>query len=473
MARPLDPDIFAGDVYALQPDTLLTPDGDLPGAVLVVAQGKIAAVGLPADLAPAFASVPVVRLEKCAIVPGFVDTHHHVIEPFAKALTAGEPAQMWKRIWMPLEATATPELCYLGAKWTFLEALRGGITTIVEHAIRSRDCIDAVNRAADACGIRLVSSTGVYDLKNFSTSTVTPDASGSVAAALAAAQGHVADCRRYARVVPSFACGTVQSNSGEMIAALSGYCRDNGLLFQIHANEHTPEVQACLEATGKRPIEYLDALGALGPQTLLAHATLVTPGEMRLLQETDTAVAYNPVASLWKGNAVAPALQDIETGIRVGLGSDGTRNDGFRMIDAAEACQRLAFGMATDDFSCGAGWLWVHAATQGGASACGLGETTGALVPGREADVLVLDRSGPEVLPSWDFSWELVRYFDRADIVATVVAGEPVLLSGRTTRFDSEAFVEETTAAGAQWMKDTPIVRLHGPSALYRDRKPS
>ena len=30
-----------------------------------------------------------------------------------------------------------------------------------------------------------------------------------------------------------------------------------------------------------------------------------------------------------------------------------------------------------------------------------------------------------------------------------------------------------TTAAGAQWMKDTPIVRLHGPSALYRDRKPS
>ena len=466
--KPIDPAVFVGEVYALQPDTVLGPGGDLPGSVLVVANGRIAAVGLPAELPPQYRDLKIVRLERRAIVPGFLDVHHHVIEPFAKALTAGEPAQIWKRIWMPLEATATPELCYLGAKWTFLESLRGGITTVVEHAIRSRDCIDAVNRAAADCGIRLVSSTGAYDLKNFSTSTVSPDASASIDAALAAAEIHVADCRRYANVTPSLACGTVQSNSSEMIKALSGFCSDNGILFQIHANEHTPEVQACLEAYGKRPIEFLHALGALGPQTLIAHATLVTQEEVRLLKGTDTAVAYNPVASLWKGNAVAPALQYVENGIRVGLGSDGTRNDGFRMIDAAEACQRIAFGMPADDFSCGAGWRWVHAATQGGASACGLGDETGALVPGRMADFLVLDCSGPEVLPSWDFTWELVRYYDRADIASTVVAGKLVMNAGRATRFDSEAFLEEAMREGVQWMRDTPIVRLHGPSADHR-----
>jgi 5-methylthioadenosine/S-adenosylhomocysteine deaminase len=464
----IDPAVFGREVYALHPDILLVSGGDLPGAVLVVAKDRIAAVGLPADLPPQYRDVEIVRLEKCAIVPGFLDVHHHVIEPFAKALTAGEPAQIWKRIWMPLEATATPERCYLGAKWTFLEALRGGITTVVEHAIRSRECIDAVNRAAVDCGIRLISSTGAYDLKNFSTSTVTPDASSSIDAALAAAEVHVTDCRRYPNVTPSLACGTVQSNSGEMIQELSGFCRDNGILFQIHANEHTPEVQACLEAHGKRPIEFLHALGALGRQTLIAHATLVTPEEMRLLKETDTAVAYNPVASLWKGNAVAPALQYVENGIRVGLGSDGTRNDGFRMIDAAEACQRIAFGMPTDDFSCGAGWRWVHAATQGGAGACGLGEETGALIPGRMADFLVLDCSGPEVRPSWDFSWELVRYYDRADIAATVVAGKLVVLAGRATQFDSGSFLEEAMREGVQWMRETPIVRLHGPSDDYR-----
>jgi cytosine/adenosine deaminase-related metal-dependent hydrolase len=84
------------------------------------------------------------------------------------------------------------------------------------------------------------------------------------------------------------------------------------------------------------------------------------------------------------------------------------------------------------------------------------------------ADFLVLDCSGPEVLPSWDFTWELVRYYDRADIASTVVAGKLVMHAGRATRFDSEAFLEEAMREGSQWMRDTPIVRLHGPSANYR-----
>jgi len=459
---------FDGEVYALHPDIVLGPNGPQKDTVVVVERARIAAVAAREALPAAYRSLAVRRLERCAITPGFIDTHHHVIEPFAKALTGGEPAQMWKRIWFPLEAAATPRTCYLGAKWTFLEALRGGVTTIVEHAIRPADCAEAVHLAAEETGIRLVSSTGAYDLKNFSTTAATPGAASSVDEALRIADQHVEACRAFTRVTPSLACGTVQSNSGAMIAALSGYCRDRGLVFQIHANEHTPEVHACIEANGKRPIEYLHALGALGSQTLIAHAVLVTPSEIELLRQTGTAVAYNPVASLWKGNGVAPALTYLQHGIRLGLGSDATRNDGFRMIDAAEACQRLAHGMPNDDFSCGAGWPWVHAATQGGADACGLGSETGALQVGRRADFLILDCSGPEVLPSWDFTWELVRYYDRADIRATVVDGRPVILEGRSALFDSEKFVRDGLAEGMRWIDDAKIVRLHGSSDAYR-----
>lgn len=461
---------LSAEVYALQPDVVLGPDGAVENVVLVVDRGRVGALASPDSLPDRYRALEITRLERCAIVPGLIDAHHHVIEPFAKAVTCGEPAQMWKRIWFPLEATATPRTCYLGAKWTFLEALRGGITTIVEHAIRSADCADAVHRAAEETGIRLVSSTGGYDLKNFSTAADTPDASSSIDDALRRADQHIEDCRKYSRVEPSLACGTVQSNSGDMISTLSSYCHDHNIVFQIHANEHTLEVHACIEAYAKRPLEYLDSLGALGPQTLIAHAVLVTPPELQLLKETKAAVAYNPVASMWKGNGVAPALDYIRNGIRVGLGSDATRNDGFRMIEAAETCQRLAYGMANDDFSCGAGWPWVHAATQGGADACGLGRKTGGFVAGRQADFLILDRSGPEVLPSWDFTWELVRYYDRADILATVVDGRPVVVGGRSTLFDSEQFVRDDLAEGARWITDTKIVRLHGSSESHRHR---
>jgi 5-methylthioadenosine/S-adenosylhomocysteine deaminase len=246
-----------------------------------------------------------------------------------------------------------------------------------------------------------------------------------------------------------------------MIAALSRFCRERGILFQIHANEHTPEVHACIEATGRRPIELLAELDVLGRTTLIAHATLATGAEAEMLRQSDTAVAYNPVAGVWKGNAVAPALDYMLRGIRVGLGSDATRNDGLRMIDAAEACQRIAFGMPRDDFSCGAGWRWVFAATQGGADAALLGEDVGALVPGRRADFLLLDGRGPEVRPRWDLSWEIVRFFDRADILATFVDGEPVQIGGRTTRLDSEAFLDAAEPEGVACVDAAGLIRLH------------
>ena len=56
-----------------------------------------------------------------------------------------------------------------------------------------------------------------------------------------------------------------------------------------------------------RPLERLYDDGALGPHCLLAHATLLTPTEIGLLRDTGAAVSYNPVASAWKGNAVADA----------------------------------------------------------------------------------------------------------------------------------------------------------------------
>lgn len=459
----------AGDSFVLEADAVLGRAGVQVGAVLAVAHGKVAYVGPRDGLPEHLRQAGITRLRRCVLMPGFIDAHHHVIEPFAKALTCGEPAQMWKRIWLPLEAVATAESCFNGAKWTFMEALRGGVTTIVEHAVRSEAFAEAVHAAADETGIRLVSSIGGYDLKNFSSAAPTPAAGAAVDATLKLAERHIANCKAHARVYPSVACGTVQSNSPQMIAALAQFSRAHGILFQIHANEHTGEVQSCLEAYAKRPIEFLHSIDALGQTTLIAHATLVTPGEIAMLQATDTAVSYNPVAAMWKGNNVAPALEYLQRGIRVGLGSDATRNDGFRMLDAAESCQRLAYGMAVDDFSCGAGWRWVHAASAGGADAIGLGQVTGALEVGRAADFLIVDRAQPEVLPSWDLPWELVRYYDRADIVATFVDGQCLMAHGETTRFDMESFMAAALPLGVKEIAAARITRLHPVSQEHRN----
>ena len=74
---------------------------------------------------------------------------------------------------------------------------------------------------------------------------------------------------------------------------------------------------------------------------------------------------------------------------------------------------------------------------------------------------MLLDCSGPEVRPRWDFTWEIVRFFDRADILATFVEGEAVQIAGRATRFDCAKFMNEAEPEGIQAVHDSGLIRLH------------
>lgn len=191
---------FPAEGYALHVDVVLGPSGPPKDAVLAVERGVVTELSEAAIYKAQPSRPRAIRLAGTAILPGILDVHHHIIEPFVKALTGGEPAQMWWRIWLPLEATLTEHGAYIGAVWTFLEALRGGITTIVDHGIRTRAIADAIHRAATDTGIRLVSSIGVYDLKNFSTGARMPALVQDVDAALRIAEQHVADCEPFPRI---------------------------------------------------------------------------------------------------------------------------------------------------------------------------------------------------------------------------------------------------------------------------------
>lgn len=239
-------------------------------------------------------------------------------------------------------------------------------------------------------------------------------------------------------------------------------------MFQTHANEHLAAIERSLVARGRRPIQLLHALGALGPQTLLAHATMLTPDEIVALRDTGAAVAYNPVATWWKGNAAAPAGLMAELGIRFGLGTDGTRSDAFLLMNAAEATQRLAFGLPAGDFSCGGGWLWLEHATAAAADAIGLARITGAIEPGLAADYLLIDLDVPEMLPSWDLGWELVRLANRDQIVASVVAGRLRLWRGWPVGWDARALMRRVAAMAGPAVARAPLHRIHPTSAAHR-----
>lgn len=447
----------------LLPEWTLLRQGAVRGHAVVVEDGRFTAVGTAEEVAARFPDLETLPLPRMLLMPGMIDTHHHLTQSFGKSLVFGEPSEIFRRMWVPLEGSLKAEHLYLSSKLAALEALRGGFTTVVDAGTRSDAGLDAVARAVTDAGVRCVLGLICNDKPGAETLDAAP--------ILRRAAAHLGKYASDPLVAPSLAISIPEVASDAMLHHVYQLCAESGRVFQTHANEHLVAVERSLNACGRRPIEHLAAVGALGPAALLAHATLVTPQEIRLLADTGTAVAYNPVASAWKGNAVAPAETMATFGVRLGLGTDGTRSDGFRLLDYAEAAQRFAFGIGVGDSSCGAGWRWVDMATHDAADVAGLGALTGEIAAGKRADFLLVDLDVPELTPSWDLTWELVRLANRDQIRAVFVDGSLRLWQGWPTDWDARALMRAIHAMAEDTIANAPIRKLHDAADVHRARQ--
>ena len=455
-----DPNGLHDKPILLAPEAVLSPEGVRRSWAVILEKGRFKEVGELADLAGRCAGIDRLDMPGRLIMPGFVDSHQHLAQAFGKALAFGEPSEIFQRIWVPLESFLTEELIYLSGKLAAFESLRGGFTTVADAGARNAGDLGLLAQAAEETGLRCVLG---FICNDFPNSPNPPDKTQI----LKNADKHLSRFDSSELITPSLAVSIPELASEEMLRTVYKKCFEAGRIFQTHVNEHLVAVERSIIARRLRPLEHLAKAGALGPATLCAHSTLVTPLELNLLRDKGAAVSYNPVASCWKGNAVCPAWQMSALGIRLGLGTDGTRSDGFRLTDAAESAQRLSTGLSVGDFSCGGGNIWLEMASRGGAEVLGLGRVTGAIEAGLAADFLVIDLEVPELAPSWDLPWDLVRLGNRSQIEAVFVGGRLRLWEGWPVDWDGRALMSRINELAAEAVDKAPIVRLHGNSDQY------
>ena len=443
-------------------EQVLLPEGPQRDQAVLIADGRIVDVGpLGAVTAAAPANAVRIDLPGRLLTPGFIDAHHHLTQTFGKALVFGEPSEIFQRVWVPMESNMDAEAIATATRLAAWQALRGGFTTVADAGTRANVDASAIADVTAEVGLRCVLGVICNDLGG-------GVKTAELAEVVATAEHHLSRWDTDDLVHPSLAVSIPEVASDEALIAITGLAREAGVPFQTHLNEHLAAVERSLVTTGERPLERLARLGALGPEFLAAHATLLTPREIRFLQDSEGAIAYNPVASSWKGNAVAPALLMHELGVRVGLGTDGTRSDAFRLLDAAETAQRLTGGMAVGDSSTGGGWTWLEQGLRGGADAVGLGDEIGEITPGAHADLLVVDLDVPEFVPSWDVPWELVRIANRDQIEAVIVAGRLRLEHGWPVDWDGRAFMERARRVAERVVANSPITRIDSSASEHR-----
>jgi 5-methylthioadenosine/S-adenosylhomocysteine deaminase len=88
----------------------------------------------------------------------------------------------------------------------------------------------------------------------------------------------------------------------------------------------------------------------------------------------------------------------------------------------------------------------LHHATLQSARAVGLGETIGSLAPGRRADIILVDLSGPHTQPVHDLAATLVHSARSGDVRTTIVDGRILMRDRELLTLDVPAVVREMNA---------------------------
>jgi cytosine/adenosine deaminase-related metal-dependent hydrolase len=176
------------------------------------------------------------------------------------------------------------------------------------------------------------------------------------------------------------------SVSRELMRESAAMARAFGVHLHTHLCETLDEERFCLERYGRRPVELAEDLGWVGPDVWHAHMIHLAPDEITRLGRTHTGATHCPSSNMRLGSGIAPVGAMTASGMRVGLGVDGSAsNDTCNLLGEARSAlfvQRIGGGPGA--LSARAA---LRLATRGGAAVLGR-DDIGALAPGMAADLI-------------------------------------------------------------------------------------
>src|SRR6202044_2815131 len=132
MSAELTAGALRAETLLLMPEQLMLPTGPVAGHAVVIAHGRFNDVSPGDEVRARHPLLTPIDLPRALLMPGFIDAHHHLTQSFGKALAFGEPSEIFRRIWVPMEASLDEEGVHLAARLAALESLRGGFTTVVD-----------------------------------------------------------------------------------------------------------------------------------------------------------------------------------------------------------------------------------------------------------------------------------------------------------------------------------------------------
>jgi 8-oxoguanine deaminase len=366
----------------------------LRDASILLRGNRIEAVGPEAD-AKTPRDARVIDASRHVVVPGFVNTHHHLYQTLTRVIPAVQNAKLfdWLVALYEIWREITPEAVHVGALVGLGELLLTGCTTTTDHHYlfpRAADphLIDEEFRAAATLGIRFQPTRGSMS-RGRSHGGLPPDDVVQTADEILRDSERLIDRfhdpQPFAMTRVALAPCSPFSVDETIMRETARLARDRGVRLHTHLAETRDEEEYCLQVYGKRPTALMEELGWLGPDVWFAHCVHFNEDDIRLFTETKTGVAHCPASNLRLGSGIPPVPAMIRAGVPVGLGVDGSAsNDSSDMLGELRNSLLLHRALGGADATTVDDVLWM--ATRGGAAVLGR-EEIGSIEAGKAADL--------------------------------------------------------------------------------------
>lgn len=412
---------------------------------LMIENGEITDVGDSQSLPMGLYVDHEIDASNCLVIPGFINAHYHSIENYSKGLNDGLPLGLWlEKLFSgdKLDIDDFYSITLLGC----LEMLKNGITSVVDHFYGPNlnpAIIDAVLQAYCTSGMRakIAISYGDYLVKEFDDST-----DKAVATKLNNLQ-HIKELilscvnnwDRCSNKV-GFILGPSAPHrcSPELWNSTRNWAEKFDLGIHTHVLETKYQAKIAGDLFGKSAIEYLDQLGILTPNTSMAHLVWAKKTDLDLMAKKGAIAIHCPFSNLRLGSGIAPITEMLEREIPIAIGSDGSDTNGMHNMFSEMRLATLIQRTRLENYK-----QWPRPtsiftmATIGGARSAGL-PGLGRILPGMQADVVILDMNTVSFSPVNNLVNQLIFNENGSSIKYVIIEGEIVVENHRVKTFNED-----------------------------------
>jgi 5-methylthioadenosine/S-adenosylhomocysteine deaminase len=312
-----------------------------------------------------------------------------------------------------------------------LEMLRAGITTYADMYYFE----NVVAHVTKEAGMRGILGQTIVDFP-------APD-NKTPADALLYTQRFLDKWRNDSLILAAVAPHAIYTCCEKTLLDCAALARQNSAPILTHISEAPFEIEQSRTKFGYSPIGYLAKIGFLGPDVVGAHCIWVDAEDIALLKKFNVGCIHNPSSNMKLASGIMPVVDFLTAGHPVGLATDGAASnnsqDLFEEMDTAAKLQKIA---RMDPRALPAPQV-VEMATIGGARALHLDHLIGSLEPGKKADLIFVDTSGPHATPMYDPYSQLVYALRGSDVKTVIIGGKVLMEDHRMLTIDEDKTLSE------------------------------